>query len=92
MKHLNQSTGIFTFTVYSSEKARGWNFRSSNCCFLFIPKFKTDFGSCSLSVAVAVPRLCNSLDGIEKSLNTVFSVLTFRRHLKTYLFNPAYSP
>ena len=63
------------------------NFGSSNSDFLLLPRSETNF-ICRFCSGAA-PRLCDSLPDNVKS---AYTVMTFRRHLETYLFNLAYPP
>ena len=55
--------------------------------YLYIPRVKTKAGTRAFSVAA--PKVWNSLPASVKSQGNIVS---FRRHLKTYLFNAAYPP
>ena len=61
--------------------------RSTSSNPLYIPRVKTKAGTQAFSVAA--PTVCNSLPASVKSQGNIVS---FRRHLKTYLFNAAYPP
>ena len=59
--------------------------RSTSSNPLYIPRVKTKAGTRAFSVAA--PTVWNSLPASVKSQGNIVS---FRRHLKTYLFNAAY--
>ena len=61
--------------------------RSTSSNPLHIPRVKTKAGTRAFSVAA--PAVWNSLPASVKSQGNIIS---FRRHLKTYLFNAAYPP
>ena len=61
--------------------------RSTSSNPLHIPRVKTKAGTRAFSVAA--PTVWNSLPASVKSQGNIVS---FRRHLKTYLFNAAYPP
>ncbi|KAK2184291.1 hypothetical protein NP493_272g01037 [Ridgeia piscesae] len=61
--------------------------RSTSSNPFYIPRVKTKAGTRAFSVAA--PTLWNSLPVSVKSEGTIVS---FRRRLKTYLFNAAYPP
>ena len=61
--------------------------RSTSSNPLYIPRVKTKAGTRAFSVAA--PTVWNSLPASVKSQGNIVS---FRRHLKTYLFNAAYPP
>ena len=61
--------------------------RSTSSNPLHIPRVKTKPGTRAFSVAA--PTVWNSLPASVKSQGNIVS---FRRHLKTYLFNAAYPP
>ena len=61
--------------------------RSTSSNPLHIPRVKTKAGTRAFSVAA--PAVWNSLPASVKSQGNIVS---FRRHLKTYLFNAAYPP
>jgi len=61
--------------------------RSTSCNLLFIPRVKTNAGTRAFSVAA--PTLWNSLPA---SVKLEGNIVSFRRRLKTYLFNIAYPP
>ena len=61
--------------------------RSTSSNPLYIPRLKTNAGSRAFSVAT--PTVWNSLPTSVKSEGNIVS---FRRRLKTYLFNAAYPP
>ena len=61
--------------------------RSTNSNPLYIPRVKTKAGTRAFSVAA--PTVWNSLPASVKSQGNIVS---FRQHLKTYLFNAAYPP
>ena len=68
-----------------TRKAR--QFRSSTSHLVCIPRIKKNIVSRAFSIAA--PTLWNSLPVSDKSCE---DISTFRRHLKTYLFDLAYRP
>ena len=61
--------------------------RSSNTNILTAPRFRTKWGS--RAFAVAAPPTCNSL---PVNLRTASTVTSFKKMLKTFLFNSAFLP
>ena len=62
------------------------NLRSSNKLNLIVPKSRNSWGDRSFSCAA--PRIWNTLPFYIKSASTL---VTFKKHLKTYLFNEAFN-
>ena len=83
--HQNINTAYLNSMLTPTRNSR--QLRSTSRNPLYIPRVKTKAGTRAFSVAA--PTVWNSLPASVKSQGNIVS---FRRHLKTYLFNAAYPP